>query len=423
MQSATWLPLRSIALAEAGSWRTPVVILACGCLISLLGFGPRSALGFFLSPMSSANGWTRDVFALALAIQALLWGAAQPFAGAMADRFGAGRVLCAGAVIYSLGLVAMAQSTTPGTLYMSAGVLIGFGLAGSSFTLVIGAFGALLPQQWRSLAFGAGTAAGSFGQFLFSPLAVASIGAFGWFTTLALFGAAVLAIIPLSLALVAPRRKELKGQLQAPIAGQQTLAQALSEAFSNRSYVLLVLGFFTCGFQLFFINIHLPAYLVDRGLPANVAGWTIATIGLFNIVGSICSGWLSSRLSNRWMLSAIYLARAVAMVVFVAIPPSPATTLVFGAAMGLLWLSTVPPTSALIVILFGTRWLSTLFGFAFFSHQVGGFLGAWLGGLLFVRTGSYDAVWLVAILLGIVSALINLPIVEKPTARLAAAPA
>jgi MFS family permease len=423
MQSATSLPLRSIALAEAGSWRTPVVILACGCLISLLGFGPRSALGFFLSPMSSANGWTRDVFALALAIQALLWGAAQPFAGAMADRFGAGRVLCAGAVIYSLGLVAMAQSTTPGTLYMSAGVLIGFGLAGSSFTLVIGAFGALLPRQWRSLAFGAGTAAGSFGQFLFSPLAVASIDAFGWFTTLALFGAAVLAIIPLSLALVAPRRKELKGQLQAPIAGQQTLAQALSEAFSNRSYVLLVLGFFTCGFQLFFITIHLPAYLVDRGLPANVAGWTIATIGLFNIVGSICSGWLSSRLSNRWMLSAIYLARAVAMVVFVAIPPSPATTLVFGAAMGLLWLSTVPPTSALIVILFGTRWLSTLFGFAFFSHQVGGFLGAWLGGLLFVRTGSYDAVWLVAILLGIVSALINLPIVEKPTARLAAAPA
>jgi MFS family permease len=422
MQSATSLPLRSIALAEAVSWRTPLVILACGCLISLLGFGPRSALGFFLSPMSSANGWTRDVFALALAIQALLWGAAQPFAGAMADRFGAGRVLCAGAVIYSLGLVAMAQSTTPGALYISAGVLIGFGLAGSSFTLVIGAFGALLPQQWRSLAFGAGTAAGSFGQFLFSPLAVASIDAFGWFTTLVLFGAAVLAIIPLSLALVAPRRKKHNAS-QAPIAPQQTLAQALSEAFSNRSYVLLVLGFFTCGFQLFFITIHLPAYLMDRGLPADVAGWTIATIGLFNIVGSICSGWLSSRLSNRWMLSAIYLARAVAMVVFVAVPPTPTTTLMFGAAMGLLWLSTVPPTSALIVILFGTRWLSTLFGFAFFSHQVGGFLGAWFGGLLFVRTGSYDAVWLVAILLGIVSALINLPIVEKPTARLAAAPA
>jgi len=237
-----------------------------------------------------------------------------------------------------------------------------------------------------------------------------------------LFGAAVLAIIPLSLALVAPRRTELKAP-QAPIAAQQTVAQALTEAFSNRSYVLLVLGFFTCGFQLFFITIHLPAYLMDRGLPADVAGWTIATIGLFNIVGSICSGWLSSRLSNRWMLSAIYLARAVAMVVFVAVPPTPTTTLMFGAAMGLLWLSTVPPTSALIVILFGTRWLSTLFGFAFFSHQVGGFLGAWLGGLFFVRTGSYDAVWLVAILLGILSALINLPIVEKPTARLAGASA
>jgi MFS family permease len=422
MQSATAFPSRHIALAEPVSWRTPAVILVCGCLVSLLGFGPRSALGFFLSPMSSANGWTREVFALALAIQALLWGAAQPFAGAMADRFGVGRVLCAGAAIYSLGLVAMAQSTTPGALYISAGLFIGFGLAGSSFTLVIGAFGALLPRQWRSLAFGAGTAAGSFGQFLFSPLAVASIDAFGWFTTLVLFGAAVLAIIPLSLALVAPRRGELKAP-QAAIAAQQTLAQALTEAFSNRSYVLLVLGFFTCGFQLFFITIHLPAYLMDRGLPADVAGWTIATIGLFNIVGSICSGWLSIRVPNRWMLSAIYLACAVTMMVFIAVPPTPAATLIFGAAMGLLWLSTVPPTSALIVIMFGTRWLSTLFGFAFFSHQVGGFLGAWLGGLFFVRTGSYDAVWLAAILLGILSALINLPIVEKPTARLAAASA
>jgi MFS family permease len=216
MQSAGAFPART----EHISWRTPVVILACGCLISVLGFGPRAAFGFFLSPMSTANGWGRDVFALALAIQALLWGAAQPFAGALADRFGAGRVLCAGAAIYSLGLVAMAQSTTPGALYLSAGLLIGFGLAGSSFTLVIGAFGALLPRQWRSLAFGAGTAAGSFGQFLFSPLAVALIDAVGWFTTLALFSAAVLAIVPLSLALNAPERNELH-QPQTPIAMQR----------------------------------------------------------------------------------------------------------------------------------------------------------------------------------------------------------
>jgi MFS family permease len=399
----------------AVSWRTPAVILICGCLISLLGFGPRSALGFFLSPMSSANGWGRDVFALALALQALLWGAAQPFAGAMADRFGAGRVLGAGAAIYAFGLWAMTQSTTPGALYVSAGMLIGFGLAGSSFTLVIGAFGVLLPRQWRSLAFGAGTAAGSFGQFLFSPLAVAGIDAFGWSTTILLFCAAVLAIVPLSLALGRPERTPLDAP-QAPRVPEQSLTQALAEAFGHRSYVLLVLGFFTCGFQLFFITIHLPAYLLDRGLTMDVAGWAIATIGLFNIVGSVCSGWLSGRVSNRWILSAIYLARALAMAVFVSVPATPFTTLAFGAAMGLLWLSTVPPTSALIALMFGTRWFATLFGFAFFSHQVGGFLGAWLGGLLFVRTGSYDAVWLVAILLGVVSALINLPIVEQPAA-------
>jgi MFS family permease len=409
-------------MREHVSWRTPAVILVCGCAISMLGFGPRSALGFFLSPMSSANGWARDVFALALAIQALLWGAAQPFAGALADRFGAGRVLCAGAAIYTLGLIAMAQSTTAGALYVSAGLLIGFGLAGSSFTLVIGAFGVLLPRQWRSLAFGAGTAAGSFGQFLFSPLAVASIDAFGWFTTLLLFAATVLAIIPLSLALALPQRKP-REQTQIPIAAQQTLRQALAEAFGQRSYVLLVLGFFTCGFQLFFITIHLPAYLMDRGLPADMAGWTLATIGLFNIIGSIGSGWLSNHVPNRWLLSAIYFARAAAMVAFISVPATAASTFLFGAAMGLLWLSTVPPTSALIAIMFGTRWLATLFGFAFFSHQVGGFLGAWLGGLLFVRTGSYDAVWLVAILLGVVSAFINLPIVEKPAARLAGAAA
>jgi MFS family permease len=398
------------------AWRTPIVILVCGCVISMLGFGPRSALGFFLLPMSSTNGWARDVFALALAIQAVLWGMAQPFAGALADRFGPARVLAGGAAVYAVGLLAMAQSTTPGALYLSAGLLIGFGLAGSSFTLVIGAFGALLPGQWRSLAFGAGTAAGSFGQFLFSPLAVAAIDALGWFTTLLLFAAAVLATIPLSLALTLPQRKQ-RGEPETPIPAQQTLRQAVAEAFGHRSYVLLVLGFFTCGFQLFFVTIHLPAYLMDRGLPSNLAGWTLATIGLFNIVGSLASGWLSSQVPNRWLLCVIYFGRAAAMAAFFSVPPTAVSTLAFGAAMGLLWLSTVPPTSALIAIMFGTRWFATLFGFAFFSHQVGGFLGAWLGGVLFVQTGSYDAVWLVAILLGVLSALINLPIVEKPAER------
>ena len=393
------------------------VILACGCLICVLGFGPRSGMGFFLTPMSSAHGWGRDLFALALAIQMLLWGAAQPFAGAMADRFGAAPVLSVGAILYALGLAAMAYAGTPAMLHLSAGVMIGFGLAGSSFTVVIGAFGKLMPPQWRSLAFGAGTAAGSFGQFLFSPLAVALIDGYGWQHTLVIFAAIVLLIMPLSLALAAPAPAAA-----APVP-QQSLAQALTEAFDHRSYWLLVLGFFTCGFQIFFIAVHLPAYLVDRGTPAEIGGWTLGVVGLFNIVGATAAGWLSAFMPKRYLLSFIYLARAVAILVYIMLPPSAAVTLIFGAVLGLLWLSTVPPTSGLVTVMFGTRWLAMLFGFAFFSHQVGGFLGVWLGGVLFERTGSYDAVWWLAILFGLLSAAINLPIVEKPVQRLAAAPA
>ena len=290
------------------------VILACGCLIGVLGFGPRSGMGFLLTPMSSAHSWGRDVFALALAIQMLLWGAAQPFAGAIADRFGAAPVLSVGAVLYALGLAAMAYAGTPAMLHLSAGVMIGFGLAGSSFTVVIGAFGKLMPPQWRSLAFGAGTAAGSFGQFLFSPLAVALIDGYGWQHTLVIFAAIVLLIMPLSLALAAPRDAAAATAATAP--PQQSLAQALTEAFGHRSYWLLVLGFFTCGFQIFFIAVHLPAYLVDRGLPAEIGGWTLGVIGLFNMVGAITAGWLSAFMPKRYLLSFIYFARAVAILVY-----------------------------------------------------------------------------------------------------------
>ena len=405
---------------RAHSWRTPAVILVCGCLIGVLGFGPRSGLGFFLTPMSSAHGWGRDVFALALAIQMLLWGAAQPLAGALADRFGAVPVLSVGAVLYALGLASMAYASTPAMLHLTAGVVIGFGLAGSSFTVVIGAFGRLMPPEWRLLAFGAGTAAGSFGQFLFSPLAVAFIGEFGWQHTLVIFGAMVLLIMPLSFALASPRGAAAASAAGAP---QQSVTQALTEAFGHGSYVLLVLGFFTCGFQIFFIAVHLPAYLVDRGLPAEIGGWTLGVIGLFNIVGAIGAGWLSAWMPKRYILSFIYFGRAVAILVYIMLPPSAVVTLIFGAVLGLLWLSTVPPTSGLVAVMFGTRWLAMLFGFAFFSHQVGGFLGVWLGGVLFERTGSYDAVWWLAILFGLLSAAINLPIVEKPVQRLATAPA
>jgi MFS family permease len=408
-------------LAQRTTWRTPAVIAVCGCLIGMMTFGPRSTLGFFLTPLSQAHGWGRDVFALAIAVQNLLWGLGQPLAGALADRYGANRVLSVGALLYAAGLVMMAYATNAAMLELSAGLLIGFGLSGCAFTIVLGAFGKLLPEHWRSVAFGAGTAAGSFGQFLYSPLAVMLMGVVGWQETLVIFGLTLLLVLPLSLALATGRSATPATPTAARPA--QSLRQALAEAFGHRSYVLLVLGFFTCGFQLAFVTVHLPSYLIDRGLSNQVGGWTLAIIGVFNIIGSLSAGWLGNRMPKRYILSAIYFARALSIVAFISLPASPLATYAFGAVTGLLWLSTVPPTSALVALMFGTRWLTTLFGFAFFSHQVGGFLGVWLGGLAFERTGSYNSVWWLSVLFGLLSAVINLPIVEKPVARPVAAAA
>src|SRR5262245_57354737 len=410
------------AAARSMTWRTPVVIIVCGCLISLIGFGPRSAFGLFLSPMSHANGWGRDVFALAFALQNLLWGLGQPFAGAIADRFGMLRVLSVGALLYAAGLALMAYTTSPVTMQITAGVLIGFGLSGCSFNLVIAAFGKLLDERYRMLAIGAGTAAGSFGQFLFAPFGVALIDNVGWQHALLVFGSLLLLVVPLSLALATrPNMPSNTGATSTP--QTQSLAGALAEAFGHRSYVLLVFGFFTCGFQLAFITLHLPAYLIDRGLSAQVGGWALATIGLFNIIGSLSVGWLSNHYPRRYLLALNYFLRAVFIAAFVLLPASPVTTLIFAAGMGLLWLSTVPPTSSLVSIMFGTRWLATLYGFVVFSHQVGGFLGAYFGGVLYERTGSYDVVWWLAVLFGVLSAVINLPIEEKPVLRAAPAAA
>jgi len=413
MANATITPS---AAPPALGWRAPVVILLCGCLISLVSFGPRATLGFFLTPQSQANGWGRDVFAFALALQNLLWGAGQPFAGAVADRFGTARVLCAGALLYASGLALMAYSTTPGMLNASAGVLIGFGLSGCTFTIVLAAYARLLPESWRTIAFGVGTAAGSFGQFLYSPLAVGLIGSIGWQSTLLTFATMMLLVLPLSFVVNTSPSVRPEGEL-----AQQSLKQALAEALSNRSYVLLVIGFFTCGFQLQFITVHMPAYLIDRGLTAEIGGWTIGVIGLFNIIGSLSSGWLASRMSKRYLLSIIYFGRAAAVLAFISFPVTPLSCLLFGASMGLLWLSTVPPTNGIVAVIFGTRWLGMLTGFAFFSHQVGSFLGVWLGGVAFERTGTYDAVWWLAVLFGVLSAVINLPIIEQPVRRLAPA--
>jgi MFS family permease len=394
---------------------SPELVVFAGCAIALIGFGPRASAGLFQVPMTTEYGWGRDIFGLAIAIQNLLWGVGQPFAGAVADRFGAVRVLCLGALLYAAGLVVMANATTPGMLHLGAGVLIGFGLSGCSFNLVLGAFGKLLPEKWRPLAFGAGTAAGSFGQFLFPPIGNVLIDAFGWHQALVIFGASVLLLLPLSLALATPKASPSgTGPAAAP---DQSIRQAVAEAFRHRSFVLLVLGFFTCGFQLAFITAHLPAYLKDMGLSASVGGWTLAVIGLANAFGSLGSGWLSTRMSKRWLLAWIYLGRSAAIVGFILLPASPATSIGFGVAIGMLWLSTVPPTSSLVMLMFGTKYMAMLYGFAFFSHQLGGFLGVWLGGVLYEVYGSYIVVWWLSVALGVASAVINLPIVERPVAR------
>jgi MFS family permease len=395
------------------------MIIACGSLVALLAFGPRATMGLFLTPMSQENHWGRDVFSFALAVQNIMWGAGQPLAGAIADRFGVMKVICGGAVLYVLGLVLMAYSHSAAMLDLSAGVLIGFGLAGCSFTTVLAAFGKLLPERWRLPAFGAGTAAGSFGQFLFSPLAVALQDALGWQGALLAFAALCAAMLPLSLALATPRSTPAS----ADAGPSQTLTEAIGEALRHRSYLLLVLGFFTCGFQLAFITVHMPAYLADKGLSAAVGGWTIGIIGLFNIAGSLGAGWLCGFLPKRYILSANYLIRALAVAAFITFPVTPASAIVFGAVMGLMWLSTVPPTNGLIAMMFGTRWLAMLAGFAFFSHQVGSYLGVWIGGIAYERTGSYDAVWWLSVLFGVLSAVVNLPIEEKPVMRAAAAKA
>ena len=394
----------------------PEIIILAGCLIALISFGPRAASGLFLLPMSADYGWSREVFSLALAIQNLLWGIGSPFAGAIADRFGIVRVFFAGTILYILGLALMTQASTPGMLNLSAGVMIGFALSGCSFNLVLGAFGKLLPDRWKPMAFGAGTAAGSFGQFLFPPLGHLFIESFGWQTALLIFAGSLLPILPLSMALATRGQGTSAGGGTASVPGQ-SVRQALGEAFRHPSYVLLVLGFFTCGFQLAFVTVHLPAYLADVGLAAWVGGWTLAAIGLANVVGSLTSGYLSTRMPKRWLLSLIYVARSVVTVAFIMLPASPASAITFGVLTGLLWLSTVPPTSALVLLMFGSRYMAMLYGFAFFSHQVGGFLGVWLGGVLYESYGSYTIVWWLSVALGVASAVINLPIKERAVAR------
>jgi MFS family permease len=403
--------------AFLGRWKLPLyIVLIAGVMIGVVTFGARAGLGLFLTPISTEFGWGREIFAMSVAIQNLIWGAAQPFAGYYADRYGAGRTLAIGILIYAAGLVLMAHSSTPETMHLTAGVMIGIGTAAGSFLIIMATLQRITPPKHRSLVTGIATAAGSIGQFTMVPLGQAFLAAYGWKEAAILLGLCILAVIPLTSCVTG------KG---APAAGMrdQSVREAFREAFGYRSYNLLVAGFFVCGFHVAFILVHLPSYLSDQGLPQGVAANALALVGLFNVFGSLAAGWIGGRFSKKYSLSLIYSVRALAIAAFVVVPISPLSVYIFASVLGLLWLSTVPLTSGLVGQFFGLRYIAMLFGVVFFSHQVGSFFGVWLGGLLFDVYKSYAVVWWLAVALGLFAALIHLPIREAAVARPAAAPA
>jgi predicted MFS family arabinose efflux permease len=392
-------------------------VLVCGAAIVTLSMGIRHGFGLWLLPITMERGWSREAFGLALAVQNLTWGVAGLFAGMVADRIGAFRVLVACALAYAAGLSTMALASTPLAFLASAGVLIGIAQAGTTYAVVYGVIGRNVAAERRSWAMGVAAAAGSFGQFLMVPVENGLIGGLGWQGALFALGAAALLMIPLAFGLREP------GFASGRAKPQQSIGGALCEAFAYPSFQLLMAGYFVCGFQLAFIGIHMPSYLKDNGLTPSVATTALALIGLFNVFGTYAAGSLGQRLPKRFLLSGIYALRSAAIVVFLLLPLSPWTVYAFSAAMGLLWLSTVPLTSATVAQIFGVQYLSMLGGFVFLSHQVGSFLGVWLGGRLYDATGSYGVVWWLAVALGIFAALVNLPVRERAIARPAPVPA
>jgi predicted MFS family arabinose efflux permease len=395
---------------RAVDWRTPTVVLVCSGLVLTLSMGIRHGFGLFLQPMSSDLGWGRETFALAMAVQNLMWGVTQPFAGMLADRYGTARIVLIGAFLYVLGLFSMAHATTPLMLVLTTGVLIGTGLSGLTFSIVAGVLGRRFPPEKRSMALGISAAAGSFGQFAMLPATQWLLSNLGWYGALIALGCIGLAIVPLAAALVERNLAHEGGH-------RQSIGEAVQEAFSHRGYILLTIGFFVCGFQVVFVGVHLPSYLADRGMPPHVAVTALALVGLFNIVGTYATGWLGSRMPKRYILSAIYFGRAIMFAVFIAMPLTVFSVYLFAIGLGLLWLSTVPPTNGIVAQIFGVRHLSMLAGFTFLSHQVGSFLGAWLGGRMYDSFGSYDLVWYVSIALGVLAGLINLPVDEREIRR------
>ncbi|MCY7316519.1 MAG: MFS transporter [Rubrivivax sp.] len=385
-------------------------VLLCGALIVTLSMGIRHGFGLWLQPITMDRGWSRETFAFALAIQNLAWGLAGPLAGMVADRFGAFRVLMVGSVLYAAGLVLMALATSGLGFTGSAGLLVGMAQAGTTYAIIYGVIARQVAPEKRSWAMGVAAAAGSFGQFLMVPLESWLIGGWGWQNALFVLGCLALVIVPLAYGLKEPPGAAHSGP-------QQSIGAALREAFAYPSFRLLMAGYFVCGFQLAFIGVHMPSYLKDNGMAPGVATMALALIGLFNVFGTYAAGTLGERMAKRHILVAIYALRAVAIVAFLSLPPTPLSVYIFSAAMGFLWLSTVPPTNAIVAQIFGVQYMSMLGGFVFLSHQVGSFMGVWLGGKLYDTTGSYDPVWWVAVGLSVFAALINLPVRETPILR------
>jgi MFS family permease len=385
-------------------------VLLCGAAIVTLSMGIRHGFGLWLQPITMERGWTRETFAFALAVQNLAWGVAGPIAGALADKFGAFKVLVAGALLYALGLVLMAMATSGLAFTGSAGLMIGMAQAGTTYAVIYGVIGRNVDPAKRSWAMGVAAAAGSFGQFLMVPVENWLISDFGWQNALFILGCMALAIMPLAFGLKEPKAGGVA-------LSQQTMGAAVREAFAYPSFQLLMAGYFVCGFQVVFIGVHMPSYLKDQGMGPEVATTALALIGLFNVFGTYAAGMIGQRWPKKYLLSAIYILRSVAIVVFLAAPLTPWSVYVFSAVMGLLWLSTVPPTNAMVAHIFGVQYLSMLGGFVFLSHQVGSFLGVWLGGKLYDSTGSYDIVWWIAVALGVFAALVNLPVREAAIQR------
>jgi len=410
----------TIAATASPTVRSPAVplilVVIAGCAIAAITNGIRTSFGLFTLPATAELGLSREAWGMAMAIQNLVWGLAQPFAGAIADKQGTARVIIAGLAFYAAGLLLMVISPTALLLNLTAGVLCGVGIAASSFSIVMIAFGRNVPQEKRPLIFGVATAASSFGQFAFAPIGQGFISAFGWQSALVYLAAFLALALALTFALRG-KTEQSSGVADLPF------MQALSQAWGFGSYRLLVIGFFVCGFHLAFINVHMPAYLVQCGLSPDVGSWSIAIIGLFNIAGSLSAGYLGGKLPKQLLLSAIYFLRAVAIAGFVFFPVTPLTAYIFAAAIGFLWLSTVPLTAGLVSLFFGPRYMGMLYGVAFLSHQIGSFVGVWLGGYVYDTTGSYSLVWYLGILLGLASAAINLPIRENADRRFQAVPA